>query len=788
MIRNYLLIAIRNLQRQKVHSFINIIGLAVGMAASIMIMLWVQDELSFDRFHTHHNSLYRLVAEANFDGEPVYYPVSSAPMAGHIKEEVPAIVASSRFDVGYRALFTVNGKTFDEPHGGLVDAPFLEMFTFPMLQGDAATALKEPHSIVLSESMAQKYFQDEEPIGKTIRINNSQDFVVTGIIENIPQNSHFKFTYLMPFMYLQETGRVLEDNWGDYNYITYFQLAPSAEQNQVEAHINAALAKPFEGDEHKAVFSIQPVADIHLKSGHMIVDDGGGGDLRTVYIFSVIAVFILLIACINFMNLATARSSKRAKEVGLRKVVGASRAQLIGQFLGESVLLSLIALVLGLILVHLGLPLYNDISGKELTFSVFTPGLTLGFMGVAVLTGLLAGSYPALLLSSFQPVKVLKGVLLKGTGAANFRKALVVLQFSLSALLIIGTLVMYGQLNYMRNKKLGLDKENIVAVNIRGNIFRAYKNVKAELLNQPGVLSVTSVSQDVNNISSTTTGAEWTGKPAGTNFMLNQLSVDHDFISTFQIEVAQGRSFDKNLASDSTAFMINEEAVRQMGLEDPIGTRLSVHGVSGTIVGVTHDFHFKGMQDKISPLLLFVAPDWRSRLYVRVRSENLQQSIAAIEKVWKSFEPAYPFEYSFLDENFDQMYRTEQRAGKLFTYFAIVAILISCLGLFGLAAYTAEQRTKEIGIRKVLGASTTGIAILLSKEYTRLVLVALVIASPLAWYLMNKWLDNFAYRINISWWIFAVAALLALLIALLTVSYQSVKAALANPVHSLRSE
>ncbi len=791
MLRNYLVIALRNLQRQKVHSFINITGLAVGMAASIMIMLWVQDELSFDRFHVNSNNLFRVVAKVKYDGEAIHYPVSAAPMATLIKDEVPEVVATSRLDAGYRALFTIGDKTFDEPDGGLVDAAFLEMFTFPLLKGDAATALRQPHSIVLTKSLAHKYFQDDEPVGKTIRINNSQDFVVTGIIEDIPLNSHFRFTYLMPFLYLQETGRQLDNNWSDFNYITYIQVAPTASNAVVQHKMNMALAKQFDDEDDneadKPEFLLQPVADIHLKSGHMIIESKGG-DEQTVYIFSVIALFILLIACTNFMNLTTARSAKRAKEVGLRKVVGANRAQLIGQFLGESVLLSLMALMLGLVLVHIGLPLYNDISGKALTFSVFTPGLTLVFIAAAVCTGLLAGSYPALLLSSFQPVKVLKGVILKGSGAASFRKVLVVMQFSLSALLIIGTLVIYGQLNYMRNKKLGFDKENIVAVNIRGNIFRAYNNVKAELRNQPGVISITSVSQDLNDVSSTTTGASWPGKPAGSSLMLNQLSVDHDFIETFEVEVVQGRAFNKDLASDSVAFMLNEEAVNQMGLQEPVGTRLSMHGVSGTVVGVTSNFHFKAMKEKISPLVLFVAPNWRSRLYIRVKSDNIQESIAAIESVWKSFEPAYPFEYSFLDESFDKMYRAEQRAGKLFTYFAAVAILISCLGLFGLAAFTAEQKTKEIGIRKVLGASTTSIAVLLSKEFTRLVLIALVIASPLAWFLMNKWLDDFAYRIHISWWIFAVAAVIALLIAWLTVSYQSVKAALANPVKSLRSE
>jgi putative ABC transport system permease protein len=786
MLLNYFKIAFRNLYRQKGYSFINIIGLSVGMAASILILLWVQDELSFDRFHKNTNNLYRVLTEWRLNGEKLYFEITPAPLADLVKAEVPEVSNATRFHEMGRMLLNHNDITIYEQDGAFADPAFLEMFTFPLIAGDNRTALNNPYSIVVSEELAHKYFGDEQAIGKTMRFENTFDMIVTGVFQKVPSNSHIKFQFLVPFIAQKALGRNLDNNWNDFNYSTYIQAADNADADEIRRKLKLAKEKQLGEDGQDTDFLIQSVNDIHLESSFL--DSGGGqGDKQYVYIFSVVAVFILLIACINFMNLATARSAKRAKEVGLRKVIGANRQQLIWQFLGESTLLTFVALVIALLLVHLLLPVYNDLSSKELVLSLDLK-FVLGLIAIALITGLLAGSYPALLLSSFQPAKVLKGIFKAGTGGATFRKTLVVVQFTLSIILIVSTIIIYNQLSYIRTKKLGYNHENIVAVSVKGNARNSYLSLKNELLKQSEVISVTSASQDLNNIASTTSGGEWEGKPADMRLLLNQVSVDHDFINTFGIEMAQGRAFSQGFASDSTAFIINEEAAAQMGIENPVGARFSVHGVTGKIVGVAKNFHFKSMHAKIEPMLLFVSPNWRNRMYIKVNADNIPATIATLEKTWKQFEPNYPFEYQFLDESYDKMYRAEQRAGKLFNYFAGIAIITSCLGLFGLAAYTAEQKSKEISIRKVLGASVVSVTMLFSREFTRLVIVAMVLATPVAWYLMNKWLEDFAYRIEVEWWVFVVAGATAFLIALLTISYQSIKTALSNPVNSLRSE
>jgi putative ABC transport system permease protein len=787
MLRNYLTTALRNLLRQKFFSLINILGLAIGLATSILILLWVQDELRFDAYHANADHLYRVTSTWEINGEK--YPVATnpAPLATTLQNDIPEISYATRFAFTGQKLFQYGDQTIGEKDGAYADPAFLQMFTLPLISGDPQTALNNPSSILLSKKLAEKYFgSPAEALGKIIRVDNQYSLAVTGVFNPVPANSHLRFEYLIPFVFQKELGVQLDDNWSDYNYFTYLQLDKQAHTPGVESKVEKVLQAT--DPETKVRLYLQPLRRIHLHS-HFQGDIGGHGDVQYVYIFSAVALFVLLIACINYMNLATARSARRAQEVGLRKVVGASRGQLITQFMGESVLLTGVSLLVSLLLVWLLLPLYNELSGKTFTFGTASAGILLGLFGIILFTGLLAGSYPAFLLSSFQPVKVLKGKTIAGSrSSALLRRGLVTLQFALSIVLIISTLIIYSQMQYIRSKKLGYSSDNVMILNMRGNILRSYESLRSELLQIPGVTAVTSASQDVSEVSSSTSGASWDGKDPDVSVLFNQLSVDRDFIQTFSIPMTEGRAFSRDLATDSAAFIINEAAVKQMGVPNPVGLRFSAHGVTGTIVGVAQNFHFRSLHEKIEPLLMFVSPNWRSQIYLKISSDNIPGTIAATGNVWKKFESAHAFEYRFLDQNFERMYRAERRAGTLFNCFAGIAIFISCLGLFGLAAYTAEQRSREIAIRKVLGASQWNLIALLSREFTRLVLLAFIIAVPVAWIIMHQWLDNFAYRVDVGVQVFLLAGVLALVIAWCTVGYQSIKATLANPVDRLRSE
>ncbi|GAB3643384.1 ABC transporter permease [Spirosoma arcticum] len=785
MLRNYATITFRNLKRNKVFTLINLFGLAVGMSASILLLLWVQDELSFDSFHTNASQIHRVVAQWNMSNETKRYATTPAPLAASLQRDIAGIDKAARFSSMGRTLLAYRNSAFDEKKGALADPSFLQMFTFPLTKGDVRTALSNPNSIILSESLAAKYFGTENPVGKIIRVNSKDDVTVTGILRDVPANSHLSFDFLMPFVYLKERGVDLDNNWNDYNYITYVTLNPGASVTAVGQQLGQFLKR--RDPENEGTLLLQALPTIYLDS----TVQGNGeahGNVQYVYIFSIVAAFILLLACINYTNLATARSAKRAKEVGLRKVAGAYREQLIGQFLSESFLLVGMALLIALAIVALLLPLYNDLTGKQLTISLLTGRTLLTLLLVTLATGLLAGSYPALMLSSLQPVKVLKGVFKAGSAGIALRKGLVVVQFTLSILMIASTLIVSRQLHYIRSKNVGYNKENILSFSMRGAVGAQYEAFRDELARQPGVASVTSASNDLNDVGSSSSGGEWEGKAPNVNIILNQISVDRNFTQMFAIPMVAGRGFSQAMKTDSNAFILNEEAVRQMGLQNPVGKRLTLHDVTGPIIGVAKNFHFRSLHETIAPMVLFVSPNWRNRVYVKVSAGAAESVVASTKKVWKSVNPDYPFEYQFLDESFDRLYRAEQRTAQLFNYFSFVAILIACLGLFGLAAYTAEQRTKEIGVRKVLGASVASIVALLSGEYLKLVLIALLIATPIGWYAMNQWLTDFAYRINIEWWVFPLAGVLAILVALLTVGAQSIKAALINPIKSLQAD
>ena len=786
MLKNYFKVAFRNLVNNKVYSLINIGGLTLGIATALLILLWVGDELSYDRYHANADRLFRTVVMGNVADQEVAYTTTPAPFAELVAREIPEIQSATRINLVAQTLFTHGQQPFQEPDGAYVDPALLTMFSFDFVEGNPATALTDPQSVVLSQTLAQKYFGVESAVGQTLRFNNRQDLAVRAVYADMPENSHLRFAYLLPFELFAQNNGIGDNNWDDYNYYTYLQLADGASPEAVGDKITSVLNKKFEDEESDGYVVLQPMTNIHLYSNYSM-DISGNGDIQYVYIFSAIALFILIIACINFMNLATARSIKRSKEIGLRKTVGAVKGQLIGQFLGEALLYALIAVALAALLVKLVLPVFNQLAQKQVYLHLLD-GRVLGLLAaITLLTGLLAGLYPALFLSSFKPARVLKGTFRVGSGSALFRKGLVVLQFALSIILIVGTLVINDQLSFIRNKKLGYSKDNTLVLPLSGDIGRNYASFKSRLLEQPGIRYVTSASQNLTDVSSTTTGADWPGAPED-GMLLNQLSVDRDFIDAFGIQIAEGRAFSSERNADSTAFILNQAAVKQMGGDNPVGMTFSVHGVEGTVVGVAEDFNFQSVRQAIAPMVLFVSPNWRDKAYIKVDSDNLPAAIAAVETTWKQMNPAYPFEYRFLDESFDELYRAEQRTGELFNYFALIAIFISCLGLFGLSAYTAELRTKEIGVRKVLGASVPSILALFTKDFLILVLLAFTLAVPISYYLMHTWLQGFVYRTDIGVAVFALAITFAVLITLLTVGYQSVKAALANPVDSLRSE
>ena len=785
MIKNYIKIALRNLTRHKGYSLINITGLAIGMACCILILLWVQDELRFDRFHKNADNICRVIQDIKFSDYSTTWAITQGPLGPSLKEDFPEIVNFTRV-TGRRFRLNHGDQSFDEVLG-MADGSIFEMFTFPLIEGDPQTALSDPHSIVLTEEMAKKYFGDEHPIGKILKADDQYDFLVTGIMEEFPLNSHFRYDFLIPFIFGRELKYTV-DNWRNSQFSTYVQVQEGISYQEVVQKISGYLyEKPT--IEKDAKLNLQPLERIHLYSNYEF--DRPHGDITYVTIFSLIAFFILLIACINFMNLTTARSANRAREVGMRKVAGAYRRDLVRQFFGESILLAFIALIFAVGIVVLLLPVFNDLAAKELSFGISgNVHSLLVLVGIALLTGIIAGSYPALFLSAFQPAIVLKGTLHSGTRGSIFRKVLVVLQFSLTILLIVCTTIVYNQMNFMRNRKLGYHKEYLVYAALRGDMRQQFDVVKEELLKNPNILDVTSSGNTPTygyNFSNSLW--RWEGQDPDEEILMRASFIDYNYFETFGMEIIEGRSYSKEFSTDPTeALIVNEEAVKVMGMESPLGKQLGIGDNQAKIIGVVKNYHFRSLKQKIEPLILILNPQNCWALFARLNSEDVSKTIGHMEKIWGQFAPGYPFNYRFMDEAIDNLYRSEQQIGTLFRYFSILAIFISCLGLFGLASFMAEQRTKEIGIRKVLGATVSNILLLLSKEFAKWVLIANLIAWPVAYYAMNRWLQGYAYRINIALWSFILAAVLALAIALFTVSYQAVRAATANPADALRYE
>ncbi|MDB5262619.1 MAG: hypothetical protein JWQ14_1900 [Adhaeribacter sp.] len=788
MFQNYFKIALRNLWRHKALSAINIFGLAIGMACSILILLWVQDELSYDRFHAQADNLYRITCTT----PDIKAAVSTAPMAAALKAQLPEAVNTVRL-ISSTNLFSVGTRKFEEKHVFFADASFLELFSFPLLQGNPKTALHRPDGILITEAMAEKYFGKTEALGQIIRKDNQDDFTITGILANVPANSHLQFDFILPLAFIARSNQDLEENrWGNFNFYTYVQLHENTVSSDAALQkLNKQVTRIFKQhlDKMQVTFQLQPVSRIHLHSNNLLRDVPGSGSIQYVQIFLVVALFMLAVACINFMNLTTARSARRAKEVGLRKVIGARRDQLIWQFLGESTVVSILALLLAIILVVTLLPAFNNLTGKYLAINFWDVKFLVGLLGIALVTGLLSGSYPALFLSGFLPIDVLKGQVKVGAGNVLFRNTLVITQFVVSIILLVGTAVVYQQLYYIQNKHLGFDKENLVYTPITGELWPKQQALKTTLSQDPLTSAFTIVSDLPTNLITGSINVYWEGKDPQAQPVFPDMAVDENFISVFNMKLLRGRSFSNVLKSDTANYIVNETALRIMGMEaaTAVGKSLALNNVKGTIIGVVQDFNFKPMQHAIEPLILRFNRQGGT-VVVRTTPGNIESAIQALKNISQTLNPTFPFTYNFLDEDIAKLYQSEQRMGNIFNVFALWAIFISCLGLYGLSAFMAEQRTKEIGVRKVLGASVFDIVGLLSKDFVALVLVANILAWPLAWYGLHRWLQDFAYRVEMGWWVFVLAGVLALLIALLTISLQAIKAAVANPVKSLRTE
>jgi putative ABC transport system permease protein len=796
MFKNYLKTAVRNLLKYKIYSVINILGLAVGFACCILILLYVIDEISYDRYHTKVDRIYRLVTERSAGGSVTQWAVSPSAHAPSLLNAFPEIQAAVRF-YKTQPLLRHGEHHFAEKRFFFADSSVLDVFTFPLLQGNPQTALRQPFSVLLTEQMAKKYFGEENPMGKIITYENKYDFKVTGILKDPPANSHFHFDFLASFVSLREVlqyllGERALNDWVASMHYTYLLLADGAVPSALEKRLPDYVKQYMDEDDAAVTrLLLQPLRNIHLRS-HLNGEIEANGDVAYVYIFLAVAALVLFISCSNFMNLAIARSVNRTKEVGVRKVVGAARRQLIAQFLGEATLYSFIALLFALLLVELLLPLFNALSGKPLRFGYISNWPTVAGLGaLALLVGLISGSYPALFVSRFHPVAVIKGMLKSGTGGFHLRKVLIVTQFTIAIGLIVGMAVVYKQLRFVKTKNLGFQKEQIIVMPLVPEIRNRYESVKQELLSNPRIVhaSVSSVVPGRRPMTQTCTAE---GLPDGETILMPTIVVDHDFLETFGLTLSAGRNFSRAIKGDeSEAFILNEAAVKQLGWKSAIGKQFHVlvePEYKGLIIGVVKNFHFRSLHQAIEPLVLRIQPFWYRNLSVRVGAEDISGTLDFLQSQWREFAPGRPFEYFFLDEDFDSQYQSEERIGRILSAFAFQAIFVACLGLFGLASYFARVRTKEVGIRKALGASMANLVLLLSKEFVNLVLLANLVAWPVAYFAMNRWLQDFAYRVEIGFGVFLLAGLLALMITLVTVSFHALKAALANPVEALRYE
>lgn len=802
MLRNYFKIAFRNLWRNRVFSGINVFGLAVGLASCLLLFLYISHELSYDEFHQKGDRIVRVVMEYSMEGQANRVQQTGTKVAPEFGRQFPEVEAGVRLE-NRQAVVSYGDRRFSEKRVVYADSTLFDIFSFPLKQGNPKTALTGPNKVVLSESAARKYFGDENPVGKTVRISaggGDRDYAITGVVADCPANSQIKYDLLASFTTLSASKR---EQWFSANYATYLLLRKPESMASLQAKIPGFMKNQFSAEEmtggNYLTYYLEPLQKVHLYS-----DVEGNfepnGDLLYIYIFGSVAILILVIACVNYINLATSRAVERAQEVGVRKVMGAQRTQLFGQFMGESLIVTFVALGLGLVLTYLSLPLFNELSDRSFSLGALAePEHLLGLVGISALVSLIAGGYPALVLARFEPVRVLKGHL-KTAGAGQFRRVLIVFQFAITAFLIVCTLLVNNQLSYIQDKKLGYSKDHVLVLPADRQVNEEIRALKSEFRQNADVKQVARAYE-----SPTVIGGGYSmrrlDKSQQPYKSVTALPIDEDFAKTMNLRIIAGRDLTANdleratiPGSDSLRhfhFILNESAVKEMGWQSPqeaIGKKMDMDlGRPGEVGAVVEDFHFASMKHKIGPLVLF-PEDGGHVLLVKLSGSQLPQTLQFLEDKWKTIVPSRPFEYAFLDEEFHKVYSAETRTGRIFGVFAFLSILLACLGLFGLSAYTTAQRTKEIGIRKVLGASVSGIVLLLSRDFLKLVIVAIVLASPLAWWAMSRWLQDFAYRIDMAWWVFAVSAIIAVGIAFLTVSFQSIKAALMNPVRSLRSE
>jgi len=801
MFKNYLVIAWRNIKKSKAYSALNILGLAMGLAVFILIMLFVRTELGYDRYHANARTIYRVVQEqpGNFYLGSNVFAVTPGPLAAAMVQDFPEVLAATRIDDWSDVLVRVGEKTFLEKKVYWTDPQTFDIFSFPLVRGDRASALKEPFSILLSESAARRLFGDADPVGMTVTLQAfemNSEFKVAGVFRDIPSNSHFVMDVVAPFETMGKIQKTDLTRWGSNSYYTYILLKDGADPRDLEAKLVPFIAK-YEaergwehGGRHSRYF-LQRLTSIHLHS-RANFDLGLIGDGRFVLLFASIAVLVLVIACVNYMNLATARSLKRAKEVGLRKVVGAGKGQLVRQFLGDSIVLTFIAFLLALGFVLAALPAFRTFVERDIVFNPFRDaGLLPALLLLVVVVGAVAGSYPALFVSAFRPVAALKGTGGAKAKGRGLRNALIVFQFAASIALIICTIGVRSQLGFIRNKDMGYDREQILVLVPRGGVRTDFEAFKTELRANPAVVSVASSSCLPNNVTSSTM-AEWPGRPEDLRIPIYVIDADYDFPELYGLELVRGRSFSRGFPSDAQgAFLINETAQKALGWDDPVGRefgRQGHNGPYGRIVGLLKDFHMHSLHLSIMPLYIRLDPARANRISVKIRGWDIPAALAFVRKTWGRFAPEYPFEYSFFDDLFGRAYRVERRLGTMFSVFAGLAVLIACLGLLGLAAFTAEQRTKEIGIRKVLGASTPGVVVMLSREFMKWVVAANLVAWPVGYFAMSSWLRNFAYRTSLSVPMFAGAALAAFLVAAAVIGAQTFRAASANPAESMRYE
>lgn len=789
MFKNHILTALRSLRRFRLFTFLNIFGLGTGMACSILMFLWVQDETSYDQFNIDATRIYRLTVDIGGTQAAVTPP----PISPALKQQIPAIEEITRV-APVNENVSIGTQKFAEKDILYADANFLKIFNYPLLQGRPENVLSQPDGAVITEATAIKYFGKTDVIGKVIHVDsdiNGIDYRVSGVLKNIPHNSHLQFGLLLPIdLYERSNGQV----WDNFAMYSYVKLNPqfratAASVKQLETQTDAVYRANYKSD-MKLRFGFQPLTDIHLHS-KLAMDVDGQGNIQYVRIFFLVAVFILLLACINFMNLYTALGTQRAKEVGLRKTIGAMRSQLIVQFMSESMLVALFSLILGGAIAYFLLPVFNELAAKHISFDLLNLKLVGGLLALALIVGMLSGSYPAFFMSSFNPVQVLKGMKINNGKTPFLRNGLVVFQFAIAVILIITTIVVNYQLKFIRNRDIGFNKQNLLYLQMPeiGDLVNNYQALKAKFAQRPEITDYTFIDHLPTNLSSATNDVTWDGKNPDQQTLFPHIKVDGQFMQTFGMHLLSGRSFDDQTSIDENNYIINEKAVKLMGmkLENAVGQKIASKGNQGLIIGVVKDFNFKPVQQPIEPLI--IKPTNRGGYVVlRTNPPKLQTTLAELRAIFQEVYPSAPFVYGFVDQDLSRMYVAEQRMGMLFNIFSVVSIIISCLGLFGLATFATDRRIKEIGVRRVLGANVFGIVLMLMKDFVKLVVLALVIAFPLAWYAMDNWLDNYAFRIQLNWMIFAAAGVLAIFIALITISYQSVRAAVSNPVKSLKAE